>query len=97
MRKGKNKNIISRTQYNMTYAEPSSPSTARPGYPNTPGELDCDHKSHLMNKIGAFNKYINNYLKETQENTVKQAETLKDEKKKHHKEIQENTNKQCRK
>jgi hypothetical protein len=38
-----------------------------------------DIRSHLMTMMEAFLKYINNYLKEIQENRGKQVETFKQE------------------
>jgi hypothetical protein len=54
MAKGKLKNTINRSQYNMAPSEPSSPTTVSPGYPNTLEEQDCDLKSLLMKMIQAF-------------------------------------------
>jgi hypothetical protein len=56
MAKGKSKNIINRSKYNLAPSEPSSPTIARPGYPNTPEEQDCDLKSHLMKMLEIFKK-----------------------------------------
>jgi hypothetical protein len=50
---------------------PSSPTTASPGYPNTPRKQDSDLKSHLKKMIEDFKDNINNSLKEIQENTGK--------------------------
>jgi hypothetical protein len=47
-----------------------------------------------MMMIENFNKDINNSLKEIQENTGKQVETLTEETQKSLKELQENTSKQ---
>jgi hypothetical protein len=41
----------------LTSSEPSSPTTANPGYPNTPEKQDYDLKSHLM-MIEEFKKKI---------------------------------------
>jgi hypothetical protein len=41
----------------------------RPGYPNTPKNHDSDLKSYFMMLVEDFKKYINNPLKERQENT----------------------------
>ena len=49
-----------------------------------------------MNMIGNFKKDINNSLKEIQESTGKEVETLRDETYKSLKEIQENTIKQMK-
>ena len=53
----------------MAPSEPSSPTTASPGYPNTLEEQDYDLNSHLMEMIEAFKEDINNSPKEIQENT----------------------------
>jgi hypothetical protein len=45
-------------------SEPSSPTTASPGYPNTPEIQDSDLKSHLMKMIEDLKEYIYNSLKE---------------------------------
>jgi hypothetical protein len=68
MARQKNKNISNRIQGYLASSEPNSPSTARPGYPNTPEKQDSDLKSHLMMMIEDSKKNINNSLKEIQEN-----------------------------
>ena len=80
----------------MTLSEPSSPTTASPGYPNIPEKQDSDLKSHLMKMIEDLKEDINNSLKEIQENTGKQVEVLKEETQKALKELQENTTKQVK-
>ena len=80
----------------MASSEPSSPTIASPGYPNTPEKQDSDLKSHLMMMIKDFKKDINNFHKEIQENTGKQLEALKEETQKSLKELQENTTKQVK-
>jgi hypothetical protein len=42
----------------MAPSEPSSPTTASPGYYNKPEEQNCDLKSHLMKMIEAFKEDI---------------------------------------
>ena len=79
MVRGKGKNISHRNQGYLASSEPSSPTTASPGYPNTPEKQDSDSKSYLMMLIEDFKKDINNSLKEIQENTGKQLEALKEE------------------
>ena len=49
-----------------------------------------------MKTIGSFKEDINNSLKEIQENTGKQLETLKEEKNKSLKDMQDNTIKQVK-
>jgi hypothetical protein len=96
MAKGKCKSINNRNQGYLTPSEPISPTTASPGYPNTPEKQDSDLKSYFMNMIEDFSKDINNSLKEIQENTGKQVEVLKEQIHKSIKEIQENTIKQVK-
>ena len=80
MARGKDKNISNRNQGYLVSSEPSSPTTARPGYPNTLEKQDFDLKSHLMMMmIEDVKKDVNNSLKEIQENSGKQVETLKEE------------------
>jgi hypothetical protein len=60
-------------------SEPSTHTTASPGYPNTPKKQDSDLKSYLMMLVEDFKKDIDNSFKEIQENTAKQVEVLKEE------------------
>jgi chromosome segregation ATPase len=76
MVRGKGKNISNSNQGYLTSSEPSSPTTASPGYSNTPEKEDYDLKSHLMMMIEDFKKDINNSLKEIQENTTKHVKEL---------------------
>ena len=78
MGRGKGKDISNRNRGYLAALEPSSSTTVSPGYPNTPGKQDFDLKSHLMIMIEDFKKDINNSIKEIQNNTVKQLETLKE-------------------
>ena len=78
MAKGKGKNLSNRNQGYLASSEPSSPTTASPGYPNTQEKQDSDLKSHLMIMIEDFKKDINSSIKEIQ-NTSKQVEALKEE------------------
>jgi hypothetical protein len=96
MAKGKRKNLTNRNQDYMASSEPSTSTTASPGYPNIPEKQDSDLKSYLMMLVEEFKKDINNCLKEIQENTVKQVEVRKEEAQKSLKELQENTTKQLK-
>jgi hypothetical protein len=78
MVKGKCKNLTNRNQDYSSSSEPSTPTSASFGYPNTPEKQDSDLKSYLMMLIEDFKKDINNSLKEIQENTAKQVEVLKE-------------------
>jgi gas vesicle protein len=94
MVKGKHKNLTNRNQDHLASSEPSTPTTASPGYHNIPEKRDSDLKTHLIMLVEDFKKGINNKLKEIQENTAKQVEALKEEAQKSLKELQENTAKQ---
>jgi hypothetical protein len=88
MAKGKHKNFTNRNQDRSLSSEPSTPTSASPGYPNTPEKQDSDSKSYLIMLVEDLKKGINNSLKEIQESTDKQVEVLK--------ESQENTAKQVK-
>jgi hypothetical protein len=75
MAKGKQNNITIINQDHLAPLEPSSPTTASPGFPSTPEKQDMDIKSYLMILIEDFKKNINNSLKELQDNTGKQIES----------------------
>ena len=86
MAKGKWKNHTNRNQDHWASSEPSTPTTASPGYPSTPGKQDLDLKSYLMMLVEDF-KGINS-LKEIQENTAKELEALKEESQKSLKQLE---------
>ena len=94
MVKGKPKNLTNRNKDYLASSEPSTPTTASPGYPNTPEKQVSYLKSYLLILVEDFKKGINNSLKEIQENTAKQVEALNEEAQKSLKELQENTAKQ---
>jgi hypothetical protein len=64
MAKGKCKNLTNRNQDHSPSSEPSTPTSAGPGYPNTLNKQDSDLKSYLMVLVEDFKKYFNNSLKE---------------------------------
>jgi hypothetical protein len=70
MARGKHKTISNRSQYTLSL-ETSSPSPGSPGYTSTPENQEAYLKSYLMNIIESFKEYINNSLKEIEENTGK--------------------------
>ena len=86
MTKGKCKYLTNRNQDHSPSSEPSTPTSASPGYPDTPEKQNSDAKSYLMVLVEVFKKGINNSLKEIQYKTAKELEVLK--------ELQENTIKQ---
>ena len=79
MAKGKGKNISNRNQGYLASSKSNSPTIVSTGYLNTPEKQNSDLRSYLMMMIEDFKKDINKSLKEIQENTNKQVETLKEE------------------
>ena len=77
MVKSKCKNLTNRNQDHSPSSEPSTPTSASPGYPNTLENLDPDLKANLMMMVEDIKKDFNNSL--IQENTAKQVEDLKEE------------------
>jgi hypothetical protein len=76
MEKSKRKNHTDRNQDHSPSSEPSTPTSASPGYPNTPKKQDSDLKSYLMMLVEDIKKGINNSLKELQENSAKKVKVL---------------------
>jgi hypothetical protein len=74
---GKYENISNRNQGYLASSEPNSPTIASPGYTITLEKHDSDLKSLFMMMIEDFKMVINHSLKEIQENTGKQLESLK--------------------
>jgi hypothetical protein len=67
MAKGRHKNLTNRNQDHSTSSETSTPTSASPGYPNTPKKLDPDLKEYLMVMVEDIKKDFNNSLKLTGE------------------------------
>jgi hypothetical protein len=53
---GKHKNLKNRNQDYLASSEPSTPTTASPGYPNTPEKQDSHLKLYLMILVEDFYK-----------------------------------------
>jgi hypothetical protein len=71
MAKGRRKNFTNRNEDRSSSSEPSTPTSARPGHPNTPENLDPVLKAYFMMIVDNIKKDFNNPLKEIQENTAK--------------------------
>jgi hypothetical protein len=78
MMKGKHRNLTNRNQDHSPSSEPSTTTSANPGFPNTPKKQESDLKSYLMMLVEDNKKDFNNSLKEIQENTAKDVEVLKE-------------------
>ena len=76
MAKGRRKNLTNRNQDHSPSLEPSTLTSASPGHPNTPENLDPDLKAYLMMMVEDIKKVFNNSLKEIQENTAKELQVL---------------------
>jgi hypothetical protein len=76
MVKGRHKNITNKNQDHSPSSEPSTPTSASPGHPNTPEKLDPDLKAYLMMMVENIKKVFNNSLKEIQENNAKELQVL---------------------
>jgi hypothetical protein len=61
--KGKCKNLTNRNQDHSASSEPSTPTTASPGYPNTPEKQDLDLKSYLMMLVKILRRTLITHLK----------------------------------
>jgi hypothetical protein len=85
MVKGKCETLTNRNQDHSPSSERSTPTSASPGYPNTPEKLDPNLKVDLMTRVDDIKKDFNNSLKEIQENNAKEVKVLKEK--------QENTSK----
>jgi chromosome segregation ATPase len=86
MAKGKHKKLTNRNQDHAPSSEASTPTSASPGYLNTPEKLDPDLKAYLRMMAEDIKMDFTNSLKELQENTDKELQVLKEK--------QENTTKQ---
>jgi hypothetical protein len=92
--KGKHKNLTNRNQDHRPSSEPITPTSASPGYTNTPEKLDPNLKAYLMMMVEDIKTDFNNSLKEIQDNTAKQVKVIKEEAQKSLKVLKENTTKQ---
>ena len=63
MVRGKLRRKSNKNQYHMVTSEPSSPTIAGFGYPNTLEKQDSDLKFYLMKMIQGHKNDINNSLK----------------------------------
>jgi hypothetical protein len=78
MVKDRHKNLTNRNQDHSPSPEPSSPTSASPGHPNIPKNLDSDLKAYLMMMVEDIKKDFNNSLKNIEENTAKELQVLKE-------------------
>jgi hypothetical protein len=81
MVKGKCKNHTNRNQDDSPSSEHNTPTSPSPGHHNTPENLDLDLKAYLIMMVEDIKKDFNNSLKEIQENTAKELQVLKENRK----------------
>jgi hypothetical protein len=82
MVKGKRKNLTNKSQDHSPSSELSTPTSASPGYPNTPEKLNLDLKAYLMMMIEDIKKDFNNLLKKYR-TLLKSCKSLKKNRKTH--------------
>ena len=63
MAKGKHKYLTNRNQDHSPSSELSTPTSASPGYPNTPEKQDTDLKSYLMMLVEDIKRVLITHLK----------------------------------
>jgi hypothetical protein len=78
MVKGRRKNLTNKNQDHSPSSEPSTPTSASPGNPNTLENLDLDLKAYLVMMGEDIKKDFNNSIKEMQENMAKELQVLKE-------------------
>ena len=86
MAKGRRENNTNKSQDHSPSSEPSTPTSASPGHPNTRKNKDPDLMAYLLMMIEDIKKVFINSHKEIQENTAKELQVLIEK--------QENTSKQ---
>jgi hypothetical protein len=77
MAKGKSKNLTNRNQDYSPSPELITPTSPSPGHPKKPENLERDLKAYLMMMVEDIKKVFNNSVKEIQENTAKELQVLK--------------------
>jgi hypothetical protein len=76
-------NLTNRNQDHSPSAEPSTHTSASPGYPNTPEKLDPGLKAYLMVMVEDIKKDFKNSLKKYRRTLLKSYKTLKKKRKTH--------------
>jgi hypothetical protein len=76
MVKARHKNLTNRNQDHSPSSEPSTPTSASPGHPNTPKKLDLDLKAYLIMMIEDIKKDFNN-SKKYRRTLLKSCKSLK--------------------
>jgi hypothetical protein len=81
--KGRLKNFTNKNQGHSPSSEPSIPTSASPGNPNTAENLDADLKVYLMMMVEDIKKDFNNSLKKYSRTLLKSYKSLKKKRKTH--------------
>ena len=76
MAKGKRKNLTNRNQDHSPSSEPSTLTSASPGYPNTPEKQDSDLKSYLMMLVEDIRRDLITHLKKYRRTLLKMNKSL---------------------
>jgi hypothetical protein len=83
MVKGRHKNLTNKNQDHSPSSEPITPTSASPGHPNTPENLDLDLKAYLMMMVEDIKKVFNNSLKKYRRTLLKSCKSLYKNRKTH--------------
>jgi hypothetical protein len=75
--KGKSKNLTNRNQDHSPSSEPSTPTPAIPGYPNTPKKLDPELKAYLIMMVEDIKKDLVIHLKKYRRTLLKRYKSLR--------------------
>ena len=76
MTKGRRKNLTNSSQDHSPSSEPSTPTSASPGYPNTPEKLDPNLKAYLMMMVEDIKKDLINHIKKYRRTLLKSYKSL---------------------
>jgi hypothetical protein len=83
MAKGRCKNLTNRNQDHSQSSEPSTPTSASPGHPNTPEKLDPDLKAFLMMMVDTSRRTLITHLKKYRRTLLRSYKSLKKNRKTH--------------
>jgi hypothetical protein len=75
--KGKLKNLTNRNQDHSPSSQPSTPTSASPGHPNTPEKLDLNLKAYLMMMVEDINKDFLIHLRKYRRKLLNSYKSLK--------------------
>jgi hypothetical protein len=75
MAKGRRKNVTNKNQDHSPSSKPSTPTSASPGNPNIPENLDSDLKAYLMMMVEDIKKVFITHLKKYRRTLLKSCKS----------------------